>query len=143
MLPDSEIQLSGCAGDRACTVAPGNVVTVSIKQATTNNWVVSLTNKNHWSWSKRVHYASKHDSAEWILEAPTVVVQTIPAPIGVAHFGPTNTYTAGGVTRRISAGNPVMIAEGPGLINLATPSALGADGQSFNVCTYAQSCPRP
>jgi hypothetical protein len=30
-----------------------------------------------------------------------------------------------------------------GIVNLATTSPLASDGQSFNVCVYAQSCAAP
>jgi hypothetical protein len=80
---------------------------------------------------------------EWILEAPTIVAQTILAPAGTVDFGPTSTYTDGGGTHTIAAGNPTQIDLGSGVVNEATPSALAADGQSFNDCAYAQSCAAP
>jgi hypothetical protein len=66
-----------------------------------------------------------------------------PGPVATGHFGPTSTYTAGGATKTIAAGHPTQIDLGTGVVNEATPSALASDGQSFNDCTYAQSCPTP
>ncbi len=145
ILPASETPLTNCSGNAACTVKPGDVVTVSISQTSPGQWDVNLADPAEgWTFDKSIAYASSLSSAEWILEAPTVAVQTIPANTGVAHFGPTSTYTDGTGTHTIAAGNPTVIDMGPGIgINEATPSALGGDGQSFNVCTYAQSCPTP
>lgn len=144
ILPASETPItSGCTGDPTCAVNPGDVVTVDIHLVGTNLWSVALTDAGHWSWQQNVPYTSTESSAEWIFEAPTLVVQTIPANTGVNHFGPTSTFTDGSGTHTIAQGNPVSIAMGPGLINEATPSALASDGQSFNVCAYAQTCAAP
>jgi opacity protein-like surface antigen len=143
ILPASETQLTNCTGDSNCTVTPGDVITVNISNVSGDTWNVSLTDAGHWSWSQDVTYASSGSSAEWILEAPTVGAQTTVADVGTAKFGPTSTYTAGGVTHTIAEGDPTQIDMGPGLINEATPSALASDGQSFNDCAYAQSCTAP
>ena len=95
--------------------------------------------RRHWSWSKNVTYSSSESSAEWILEAPTLVAQTLLAHVGTAHFGPTSTYTDGGGTHTIAQGDPTEIFLSPGVVNEATPSALAADGQSFNDCAYARA----
>ncbi len=143
LLPDSETQLTGCTGDANCTVTPGDNVTVNISQVSGNTWSIALTDAGKWSWSKNVTYASSESSAEWILEAPTLVAQTVLAPVGTTHFGPTSTYTVGGTTHTIAQGDPTEIFLSPGAVNEATPSALAADGQSFNDCAYAQSCAAP
>jgi hypothetical protein len=145
ILPAAETPISGCSGDAACTVTPGDTVTVDIHNVGTNLWSVSLTDAGHWSWSQNISYASSESSAEWIQEAPSLGgVQTIPANVGTVNFGPTSTYTQGGATNPISAGNPTLINESAiGIVNEATTSALGANGESFNVCVYAQSCPAP
>lgn len=143
ILPASETPISGCTGDPNCTVNAGDNVTVDIHLVGTNLWSVSLTDAGHWSWQQNVPYTSTESSAEWIFEAPTVGVQTIPANTGVNHFGPTSTFTDGTGTHTIAQGNPVSIAMGTGIVNEATPSALASDGQSFNVCAYAQTCAAP
>jgi hypothetical protein len=139
LLPDSETQLTNCTGDANCTVTPGDNVTVDISQVSGNTWSISLNDAGKWTWT----YASSESSAEWILEAPTLVAQTVLAPVGTVHFGPTSTYTAGGTTHTIAEGDPTEIFLSPGAVNEATPSALAADGQSFNDCAYAQSCSAP
>jgi hypothetical protein len=144
ILPAGETLISGCTGDSACTVSPGNVVTVDIHEVGTNLWSVSLTNAGHWSWQQNISYVSTHSSAEWIFEAPTVGVQTIPANTGTNYFGPTSTFTDGSGTHTIAQGNPILIDMGAGvLVNEATPSGLASNGQSFNVCAYARSCATP
>lgn len=144
LLPASETQIAGCSGDPNCTVTPGDHVSVDISQVSASTWSIAMTDAGHWSWSKDVTYKSSGSSAEWILEAPTLVVaQTLIADVGTAHFGPTSTYTVGGTTKTIAEGNPTEIVLSPGVVDEATPSALGSDGQSFNDCAYAQTCPAP
>jgi hypothetical protein len=146
ILPASETPLTNCSGDPNCTVNPGDQVTVNITNAGGNTWTVALSDAGHWTWSQNVSYASSESSAEWILEAPTVGAQTILANTGTTKFGPTSTYTQNGVTHTIAQGNPTTIDLSPspvGGLNEATPSALASDGQSFNDCAYAQTCPTP
>lgn len=143
LLPASETQLTNCTGDPDCTVTPGDNITVNVSQVSGNTWSISMTDAGKWSWSQDVNYASSESSGEWILEAPTLVAQTVLAPVGTVHFGSTSTYTAGGVTHTIAEGNPTQIFLSPGVVNEATPSALASDGQSFNDCAYAQSCAAP
>jgi hypothetical protein len=70
-------------------------------------------------------------------------VQTLLANTGTTKFGPTSTYTQGGVTHTIAQGDPTQLDLSPGVVNEATPSALASDRQSFNDCAYAQSCAAP
>jgi hypothetical protein len=144
LLPASETPLTNCSGDPNCTVTPGDQVTVNITQGSGSNWNISMTDANKWSWSQTVPYSSSRSSAEWIQEAPTLLVaQTLMAPVGTVHFGPTSTFTAGGSSQTIAQGGPTEVVLGTGVVNEATPSGLAADGQSFNVCAYAQTCPTP
>lgn len=143
LLPAGETQLTGCNPDPNCAVAPGDQVSVDITQAGASTWNIAMNDAGKWSFALQVPYNSSRSSAEWILEAPTlVVVQTLMAPVGTVQFGPTSTFTAGG-TQTIAQGNPTTVILSPGLLNEATPSALAADGQSFNDCAYAQTCPTP
>jgi|SRR5579884_294045 len=143
LLPASETPISNCTGDPNCTVTPGDRMTVNISNISGNTWNIAMTDAGKWSWSQNVTYSSSESSAEWILEAPTLVAQTVLANVGTVPFGPTSTYTAGGTTHTIAAGSPTQIDLGTGLVNEATPSALASDGQSFNDCAYALSCPTP
>jgi hypothetical protein len=145
ILPASETPVSSCSGNVACTVKPGDKVSVNIHLTSPGQWDVSLADPTEgWTFDKAVPYASTGSSAEWILEAPTVIAQTLLAGTGTVSFGPTSTFTtASGGTQTIAQGSPTAIALSPGLINEATPSALAPDGQSFNVCAYKQTCPAP
>lgn len=143
ILPASETPISNCSGDANCTVTPGDQVSVDIHNVSGNTWSISLTDAGKWSWSHNIPYSSSESSAEWILEAPTLVAQTVLANVGTVPFGPTSTYTDGSGTHTIAAGNPTQIDLGTGVVNEATPSALASDGQSFNDCAYALSCPTP
>jgi hypothetical protein len=144
ILPASETPISGCTGNSSCTVNPGDKISVNISNTGGDNWDISLTDAGNWSWSTSVTYASSESSAEWIQEAPSLEgVQTIPADVGTVSFGG-STYTEGGSTETIAEGSPTLIDESPeGGVNEATTSPLGSDGESFNVCVYAQSCAAP
>jgi hypothetical protein len=144
ILPASETPISGCSGDSSCTVSPGDKVSVNISNTGGDNWDVSLSDAGKWSWSTSVTYASSESSAEWIQEAPSLEgVQTIPADVGTVSFG-ASTFSEGGSTDTIAEGSPTLIDESPLTdVNEATTSPLAPDGQSFNVCVYAQSCAAP
>ncbi|HVV76496.1 MAG TPA: G1 family glutamic endopeptidase [Mycobacteriales bacterium] len=144
ILPAAETPITGCNGDAACTVTPGDDVSVSISLAGANLWAISIADTTAgWTWAQNVPYTSSESSAEWIHEAPTLVAQTLLANTGTTHFGPTSTYTVGSTTNTIAQGDPTLINLSPGLVNEATTSPLAADGQSFNVCAYAQTCAAP
>jgi hypothetical protein len=142
LLPHFATQIRGCSGERSCAVKPGDRITVKIGQISSTKWKISMKNSGHWSWSKTVSYRSSRSSAEWILEAPTVIAQTFLAPVGTVHFG-SSTYKAGGA-HTIGQGSPTkIILSAAGLVDEATPSALSSNGRLFNDCAYAQSCPKP
>jgi hypothetical protein len=147
ILPASETPITGgCSGNvPSCTVNPGDKISVNISNAGGNTWNISLSDAGNWSWSKSVAYASTESSAEWIQEAPSLAgAQTVPAAVGTVSFGATSTFTEGGSTHTIAEGSPTLIDESPvGVVNEATTSPLASDGQSFNVCVYAQSCAAP
>jgi hypothetical protein len=149
LLPGDSVQLANCTGDSSCTVNPGDVVSVNIFQTANDVWTIEVSDSGHWSWTDTdVPYTSTHSSAEWILEAPQVDgLPTLVAGDGTSFFGPTSTYTVGsGAAQTIASGDPTQIdltTPEVSTINLATPSALASDGQSFNVCVYAESCATP
>jgi hypothetical protein len=147
ILPASETPItSGCSGNvPSCTVNPGDKISVNISNAGGNTWDISLSDAGNWSWSTSLTYASTESSAEWIQEAPSLDgAQSIPADVGTVSFGATSTFTEGGSTKTIAEGSPTLIDESPvGVVNEATTSPLASDGQSFNVCVYAQSCAAP
>jgi len=145
ILPAAETPISNCSGNAGCTVNPGDKITIDISNAGGDNWDISLTDAGNWTWSTTVTYASSESSAEWIQEAPSLEdVQTIPAGVGNVAFGSTSTFTEGGAVKTIAEGSPTLIDESPlSEVNEATTSPLASDGQSFDVCVYAQTCVAP
>ncbi|MEY2471083.1 MAG: hypothetical protein QOK28_412 [Actinomycetota bacterium] len=144
ILPASETPItSGCVGDNACTVRPGDKMTVTIHSTGGTGWNISMKNIGRWTWSLNLNYPSTFSSAEWILEAPTVGAQTVLANVGTQLFTGVNNYVVNGVTKNIKQGNSVRILLSPGLLNEATPSALNSTGDRFNDCAYKQSCAAP
>jgi hypothetical protein len=149
LLPGDSVQLTNCSGDSSCTVNSGDVVSVDIFQTASDVWTIDVSDSGHWSWTDTgVPYTSTHSSAEWILEAPQVDgLPTLVAGDSTSYFGPTSTYTVGSdAPQTIASGDPTQIdlsTPEVSTINLATPSSLASDGQSFNVCVYATSCATP
>lgn len=145
LLPDDSVQLINCSGDANCTVNPGDTVNVQISENSPGSWKISMSDSGHWSWQSNFTYASSGSSAEWILEAPTVITQTLLAPVGTVPFSASQ-YTTSSGAHTIAAGSPTAITLSPlpisGLLDEATPSAL-SNGQAFNVCAYKPSCPAP
>jgi len=141
MLPDSEMALTNCRGDVACAVRPGDTMTVSIRMAGTNTWLIAMSDAGHWSWSRTFAYVSRQASAEWILEAPSLFTYLPLANLGTTTFDGANSYTLGGATRTILQGDPVQISIGLFVGFEATPSAVDADADGFHDCTYQLSCP--
>lgn len=144
LLPDTEQEITGCVGDPACTVNPGDRMSVAIRQVARDRWTIAISDAGHWSWATTVSYRSSRSSAEWIVEAPTLayVVQTTMANVGTVLFAGANSFTAGGRTRTIAAGHPDAI-DLDNVVRQATPSGLARDGRTFAVCSYSSSCPRP
>ena len=150
LLPASETEItSGCSGDTSCTVTPGDDVSVNIANVSGDTWSITITDAGKWTWSKDVTYASSESSAEWILEAPTIGVQSTLADVGTTAFT-SSSYVTNGQTHTIAEGDPTALSISPspealpdGIGDEATPSALAADGESFDACAYALSCPTP
>jgi hypothetical protein len=145
ILPATETPISGCSGDAACTVNPGDAMSVNIHSLGGDQWSISMADSGKWTWSTTLAYPSTFSSAEWIVEAPTLLVlQTTIAGLGTVNLDK-NTFTLdGGSPVTIGQGAPLSIALSVGgLLTEAAPSALDAQGDGFNVCTYKSSCPAP
>src|SRR6185312_14939849 len=53
-------------------VSPGDSVSVSITEQSTNNWLIEFNNATTGqTYQQKLQYASSHSSAEWIEEAPS------------------------------------------------------------------------
>jgi hypothetical protein len=144
LLPNSETPITNCKGDPSCAVSPGDRIGIVIHKLSGNSWVIAMADDGHWTWHTQVTYASSGSSAEWILEAPQVMgLQSLVAPVSTVSFGPRSSYVAGGVEHSLADGHPTTIDQTAGALPEATPSAIAPGGQSFDVCTYATSCPAP
>jgi hypothetical protein len=113
-LPASENQLTGYGADANCTVTPGDAIGVDISLLSGNTLSISMTDSGHWNWSKDVTYSSSESSGEWITEAPTLLAQTLLAPVGTVPVGPTSTYTASGATHTTRTAIPPRSTCPPG-----------------------------
>jgi Peptidase A4 family len=143
LLPASETPLTNCTGNSACPVRPGDRVTVTISQVGAGRWSIAESDSGEGcTWSKTVSYASSDRQPNGSSRRRHWVTQTL-ANVETVHFGPTSTFTAGGTSHTIAAGDPTQIVLSPGIVNEATLSALATDGQSFNDCVYSQSCAAP
>lgn len=140
LLPATETSLTGCTGDPACTVSPGDTVSVAIAEVSPGRWSVTMKDIARWEYHAVLAYASSGSSAEWIEEAPNVVVQSILPDMTDTHFSG-DTYTlAGGSPVPVASGNPVTIDLSLVGIPEALPSALDGTGKRFRVCVYQPGC---
>jgi hypothetical protein len=118
------------------SVNPGDSITVSIAEQSTNTWLISFTNNTTGkTYQQTVNYASSHSSAEWIEEAPSASRGGV---LPLDNFG-TVTFSNGstlknGQTESIAAAGATGISMiGANRQALAVPSSLGSDGASFSV----------
>jgi len=156
LLPGGEIPLTDCTAVGTgkavtCAVAPGDAMAVNIQSVggSSSKWTITMANFTlGWTSTTPVaDYKSSESSAEWILEAPTLLVlQSYLANVGRVAFT-NSTFTEDGALKTIASGGPAQFDLTEPIIlpviEGATPSALGPDGKSFNDCAYARSCPAP
>lgn len=124
---------------------PGDTMSAAIKQIVPGLWSISLKNvTTGQNWSTTVPYTSTGGSAEWIEETPLLIgtsgtgISAMP-DLGTVHFSGS---TANGAAANLTAAEEMQLVNGSGQV-LATPSAPGAGGGSFNDCTYATACGAP
>jgi hypothetical protein len=119
------------------SVHPGDSVTVSITEQTTNNWLIDIQNNTTGqSYQETLAYTSSHSSAEWVQEAPSAGGRGGVLPL--SNFGAVD-FSNGSA---VKDGQTVKIAGARArpitMINatnqaLAIPTTLGEDGASFTV----------
>lgn len=127
-------------------VNPGDSVSVSVNQPSTNNWVISIKD-NTTGESTQINqtYASSLSSVEWIEEAPSTLRSIYP----LDNFGMINFTNATAIENGQSVGIAQTSPQPVTMANqfreaLATPSDIGNDGASFSVerTNVADSSPR-
>jgi hypothetical protein len=123
------------------TVSPGDSISVSLLQTsaasgnTPAEWSVSLRdNTTGQSYQASLAYNSSLSSAEWIEEMPSDGTSFVPLDnFGSVSFSD-GTATQNGVSETISGtGATELTMMNSAGSPLATPSPLGADGESFTV----------
>jgi hypothetical protein len=118
-------------------VVPGDSITVSIDEqgSGTQSWQIALTdNTSGKTYQTTVHYVSTRSSVEWIEEAPSSRNGVLP----IDNFGAVSFTGATAVDNGQKANLDGVGAKPISLLNgrkqpLAVPSAIGSDGESFNV----------
>lgn len=141
LLPAAPVFFTGCSPDPACTVAPGDAMSVTISGGG-SQWAVSVADSGRWTYSTSLSYASSQSSAEWIHESPSLAGAVI-VPVGnsgVVKFAGTNSATIAGTSLNIGGSNATATDALP---VETTTSALNNAGNAFNVCTYAATCSAP
>ena len=129
----------------ALPVAPGNRVTVSIKQTTPGLWSIVIRNLTTGKqWSTSTPYPSSMATAEWIEETPLLLgggstgISALPR-LSAVHF--TNA-TVNGAPAGLSSAERMQLVDSNSHV-LATPSLPNRAKTAFNDCTYTTSCSAP
>jgi ketosteroid isomerase-like protein len=116
-------------------VRPGDSVTVTIAEQSTNTWSIDFTNNTTGrTYHTTKRYTSTHSSAEWVVEAPSSGSGVLPLDnFGNVSF--TNAAaTQNGQTVNLSQAKAQPITMlGSGGQKLAVPTGIGSDGGSFSV----------
>ena len=127
------------------TVRPGDSVTVTISQTTPELWsIVIRDNTTGLSSTTSTPYSSDYSTAEWITETPLVIGTS---GTGEASLPDLTTVgftsaTVNGKSAALQPSQEIQLIDSNGNV-IATPSAPGADGASFNDCSWATSCTAP
>jgi hypothetical protein len=128
-------------------VLPGDSMSASLVEtspasgATPAEWSVTIRNNTTGqSYQTSLAYNSSLSSAEWIEEMPSDGTSFVP----LDNFGSVSftggTATENGVTQTISGANAQALTMVNGSDQtLASPSSIGADGESFNVTRTSAS----
>jgi hypothetical protein len=119
------------------TVSPGDSMTASIAETATGSgeWNVSIRdNTTGQSYQTSLSYNSSQSSAEWIEEMPSDGSSFVPLDnFGTVSFsGATAVENGNSVSMTGASATELTMVNGTGQA-LATPSAIGADGESFTV----------
>ncbi len=119
------------------TVNPGDSISVSINETSTNVWNISFKdNTNGQNYSTTVNYTSSHSSAEWIEEMPTDANSNSFIPLdnfnSVQFTGAYATQNGTSLNLgQLGASTITMINSSNQVVS--SPSSLGNDEASFTV----------
>jgi hypothetical protein len=124
-------------------VQPGDHMHVDLSQIVPDVWVVTIKDvTTNSTFAKTIPYPSTMGSAEWILETPVQVSASNPGFSAMPNLTRTTFtgLTVNGASPNLQTTQEMRLVNGA---LIALPSAPGSDHRSFNVCTYASSCPAP
>jgi hypothetical protein len=122
-------------------VGPGDAMSAAIRQASVSTWLVSVADTTRgWRFSQLVSYSGPGQSAEWIVEAPTVNGQAAT----LADYSTVSFDLA-----KVNGGNPLLlpidagVMHPPGSMLLASvPSIADLDTDGFTIA-YGSVPPLP
>lgn len=117
----------------------GDSITASLSETAANTWQISVRdNTTGQSYENTITYASSLSSAEWIEEMPSDGNSSIPLDnFGTISFSGASAVMNGSQVSLSGAGaRPITMITQAGQ-TLASPSAIGGDGASFNVVRSA------
>jgi hypothetical protein len=117
------------------TVSAGDSMSASISELSSGEWSVSIRdNTTGQSYETSIAYNSSLSSAEWIEEMPSDGTGLVPLDnFGTVYFSNGMTTENGNAeTISESGAQPLSMVTQTGQV-LASPSSLGADGESFTV----------
>jgi hypothetical protein len=127
-------------------IRPGDRVGVVIfENRTPEIWTIAIVNLTRGGvFTMTLPYPSTYGSAEWVIETPVVIteggVSVGPMPnLSVVRF---DYARANGVSPGFVAAERIELVDFD-LTPIASPSPPDAQGDGFNDCTYAATCPPP
>jgi hypothetical protein len=139
IVPDPETQIS-------LPVSPGNQIEVTITQtAIPGDWSIVISNlTTGQQFSTTTPYPSTMDTAEWIEETPLEIGTSGTGLAAMPNLGTVGftSATLNGATPGFQAIDEMQLVTSSGTV-LATPSAPGTDGGSFNDCVWQTTCTAP
>jgi Peptidase A4 family len=127
---------------RPAPVAPGDDITVVVKQSATGIWTIYLRDiTRNWYFQQDSAYAGPGHSAEWIEEAPNVDAVQTPIPdFESVHFSGTAVYGSFGAglgwySTDLSAANEIVLRDRRNtrtVVQPSAPTATSPAGQQFS-----------
>jgi len=128
-------------------VRPGDRIGVAIfEHRLPETWTIAIVNiTTRGVFTITLPYPSTYGSAEWVIETPVVISEK-----GAVSVGPMPNLTVVGFDfARVNGSPPSFVpSERIELVDfdltpIASPSLPDAQGDGFNDCTYAATCPAP
>jgi hypothetical protein len=128
-------------------VRPGDRIGVAIfEHRIPETWTIAIVNiTTRGVFTMELPYPSTYGSAEWVIETPVVISESGAVSVGpmpnlsVVHF---DFARANGRSPSFVAAERIELVDFD-LTPIASPSLPDAQGDGFNDCTYATSCPAP